>query len=79
TATSAADAEAEMAAALPEPVDHVLVQADLTVVAPGPLVPELAQRIALVADVESAGAATVYRIGESSVRRALDAGLTAAE
>ncbi|MBF6187103.1 MULTISPECIES: helicase-associated domain-containing protein [Nocardia] len=78
-ATSAADAEAEMAAALPEPVDHVLVQADLTVVAPGPLVPELAQRIALVADVESAGAATVYRIGESSVRRALDAGLTAAE
>ncbi|MGW5314613.1 helicase-associated domain-containing protein [Nocardia thailandica] len=77
--TSTADAEAEMAAALPEPVDHVLVQADLTVIAPGPLVPELAARMALVADVESAGAATVYRIGESSVRRALDASLTAAE
>ncbi len=74
-----ADAEAEMDAALPEPVDHVLVQADLTVVAPGPLVPELRERIALVADIESAGAATVYRIGESSVRRALDAGMTAAE
>ncbi|WP_067647168.1 helicase-associated domain-containing protein [Nocardia harenae] len=73
------DAEAEMAAALPEPVDHVLVQADLTVVAPGPLLPELEQRIALTADVESAGAATVYRVGEASVRRALDAGLTAAE
>ncbi|WP_216915920.1 helicase-associated domain-containing protein [Nocardia noduli] len=78
-ATNAADAETAMASALPEPVDHVLVQADLTVIAPGPLVPELGARIALVADVESAGAATVYRIGETSVRRALDAGMTAAE
>lgn len=73
------DAEAEMSAVLPEPVDHVLVQADLTVVAPGPLVPELAERIALVADIESAGAATVYRIGDGSVRRALDAGLGASD
>ncbi|MFI5780251.1 helicase-associated domain-containing protein [Nocardia sp. NPDC051570] len=73
------DAEAEMESALPEPVDHVLVQADLTVIAPGPLMPELQSRIALVADVESAGAATVYRISDASVRRALDAGLTAAE
>ncbi|RJO78888.1 DNA-binding protein [Nocardia panacis] len=79
TPTSPADAEAEMDAALPEPVDHVLVQADLTVIAPGPLAPELQQRIALVANVESAGAATVYRVGEVSVRRALDAGMTAAE
>ncbi|MQY19313.1 helicase-associated domain-containing protein [Nocardia macrotermitis] len=73
------NAEAEMDSALPDPVDHVLVQADLTVIAPGPLVPELQSRIALVADIESAGAATVYRIGETSVRRALDAGMTAAE
>lgn len=71
------DSEFEMAAALPEPVDHVLIQADLTVVAPGPLVPDLADRMALVADVESAGAATVYRIGEATVRRALDAGWSA--
>ncbi|WP_280234838.1 helicase-associated domain-containing protein [Nocardia cyriacigeorgica] len=74
-----AEAEAAMEQALPDPVDHVLVQADLTVIAPGPLTAELQSRIALVADVESAGAATVYRIGETSVRRALDAGLTAAE
>lgn len=73
------NAEAEMESALPSPVDHVLVQADLTVIAPGPLVPDLQGRIALVADIESAGAATVYRIGETSVRRALDAGMTAAE
>ncbi|EME23033.1 helicase-associated domain-containing protein [Rhodococcus triatomae] len=70
---------ADMAAALPKPIDYVLVQADLTVVAPGPLVPELLAQIQLVADVESAGAATVYRVGETSVRRALDAGRTAAE
>ncbi|MBF6516222.1 helicase-associated domain-containing protein [Nocardia cyriacigeorgica] len=76
---TAGAAEAAMEQALPDPVDHVLVQADLTVIAPGPLTAELQSRIALVADVESAGAATVYRIGEASVRRALDAGLTAAE
>ncbi len=73
------NAEAEMQTALPEPIDHVLVQADLTVIAPGPLVPDLQSRIELVADIESAGAATVYRVGEHSVRRALDAGMTAAE
>ncbi|GAA0217978.1 helicase-associated domain-containing protein [Saccharothrix mutabilis subsp. mutabilis] len=65
--------------ALPPPVDHVLVQADLTVVAPGRLEPELAEDVALVADVESAGGATVYRVHEGSVRRAFDAGKTAAE
>lgn len=73
------DAVAPMAAALPPAVDHVLVQADLTVVAPGPLDPELGHEIALVADVESAGAATVYRVSPDSVRRALDAGRSAAE
>ncbi|MGW4061831.1 helicase-associated domain-containing protein [Amycolatopsis sp. NPDC004747] len=65
--------------ALPAPVDRVLLQADLTVVAPGPLEPELAAEISAVADVESAGHATVYRITEASVRRALDTGRTADE
>ncbi len=64
---------------LPEPVDHVLLQADLTAIAPGPLEAELARRIALVADVESRGGATVYRFAASSVRRAFDAGWSAAE
>jgi len=64
---------------LPPPVDHVLVQADLTVVAPGPLETDLAREMALVADVESAGAATVYRVTEATVRRALDAGRSASE
>jgi hypothetical protein len=63
-----------MAPLLPEPVEHVLLQADLTAVAPGPLVPELARTMALTADVESRGGATVYRFTAESVRRALDAG-----
>ncbi|MDR7301529.1 helicase-associated domain-containing protein [Haloactinomyces albus] len=63
--------------ALPEPLDHVMVQADLTVVAAGRLEPDLASEMNLVADVESAGSATVYRISEASVRRALDAGRSA--
>jgi hypothetical protein len=74
-----ANAVASMIEALPKPVDKVLVQADLTVVAPGPLEPELAIAMAAVADVESAGHATVYRVTEPSVRRALDMGRTASE
>ena len=75
--TGADGAVAALAALLPEPVDHLLVQADLTAVAPGPLVPELAREVDLAADVESRGAATVYRFSADSVRRALDAGRTA--
>ncbi|GAB2735177.1 helicase-associated domain-containing protein [Salinifilum aidingensis] len=73
------EAARALARSLPEPLDHVLVQADLSVLAPGPLEPELAQEMRLVADVESAGSATMYRVSESSVRRALDAGRTADE
>ncbi|MFB9206194.1 helicase-associated domain-containing protein [Nonomuraea spiralis] len=68
------DAAGVLAPLLPEPVDHVLLQADLTAVAPGPLTSELNRWMTLTADVESKGGATVYRFGESSIRRALDAG-----
>ncbi|WP_460447776.1 helicase-associated domain-containing protein, partial [Angustibacter aerolatus] len=67
-----------MATLLPEPVDHVLLQADLTAVAPGPLETQLARLMALSADVESRGGATVYRFSAGSVRRAMDAGWSAA-
>lgn len=75
---AADDLEPVLTAALPEPVSEVIVQADLTILAPGPLVPELAADFALLADVESAGAATTYRVTETSLRRALDSGRTAA-
>ncbi len=64
---------------LPTPIDHFLLQADLTVIVPGPLERELAEQLAAVASVESAGAAMVYRISEASIRRALDTGRTAAD
>lgn len=73
------DVLAAMNKALPKPLDHFLLQADLTVVVPGPLERDLAEELAQVATVESAGAAMVYRISEASVRHALDAGRTAGE
>ncbi len=72
-------AAAALEDALPEPMDKVMVQADLTVVAPGRLQPELATRLAATADVESAGSATVYRVTPDSLRRAFDGGASTAE
>ncbi|MBV9514494.1 MAG: helicase-associated domain-containing protein [Mycobacteriaceae bacterium] len=71
------DTVAAMDRVLPESINYFLLQADLTVVVPGPLRRELADQLAEVATVESAGAAMVYRISESSIRRALDIGRTA--
>jgi len=63
-------------AALPSPVDHILIQADNSAVAPGPLTVELANSIGTIADIESRGGATVYRFSEGSIRRGLDHGQT---
>ncbi|MFJ4705323.1 helicase C-terminal domain-containing protein [Streptomyces anulatus] len=72
-------AAARLAPLIPEPLDHVLLQADLTAVAPGPLERPLADMLSVLADVESKGGATVYRFTPGSVRRALDAGQAAAD
>ncbi|TQJ74815.1 helicase C-terminal domain-containing protein [Streptomyces sp. SLBN-31] len=78
-AVASAAAARLLAPLLPEPLDHVLLQADLTAVAPGPLQRPLADMLGVLADVESKGGATVYRFTPGSVRRALDAGQTAAD
>lgn len=78
-ATASATAARLLAPLLPEPLDHVLLQADLTAVAPGPLRRPLADTLGVLADVESKGGATVYRFTPGSVRRALDAGRTASD
>jgi hypothetical protein len=62
--------------ALPKPVDHILIQADNSAVAPGPLTAELSAEMGTIADIESRGGATVYRFSESSIRRGLDHGKT---
>jgi hypothetical protein len=63
-------------AALPKPVDHILIQADNSAVAPGPLTAELSAELGTIADIESRGGATVYRFSEASIRRGLDHGKT---
>ncbi|MFD3661826.1 helicase-associated domain-containing protein [Streptomyces sp. NPDC058659] len=78
-AVAAARAATLLAPLLPEAVDHVLLQADLTAVAPGPLRRPLADALGVLADVESKGGATVYRFTPGSVRRALDSGQTATD
>lgn len=71
---SGGDATKALAVCLPEPVDHIIVQADLTALAPGRL-PAVARRMmSVMADVESTGVATTYRFTEGSIRRALDQG-----
>ncbi|WP_030043581.1 helicase-associated domain-containing protein, partial [Streptomyces resistomycificus] len=78
-ATAAAAAARVLAPLLPEPLDHVLLQADLTAVAPGPLKRPLAEMLDVLAEVESKGGATVYRFTPGSVRRALDSGRAASD
>ncbi|MFI0981134.1 helicase-associated domain-containing protein [Streptomyces sp. NPDC021093] len=79
SAAAALRASALLAPLIPEPLDHVLLQADLTAVAPGPLQRPLAEMLAVLADVESRGGATVYRFTPGSVRRALDSGQAASD
>lgn len=59
---------------LPAALNHILLQADLTAVAPGYLAPELSAKLLTMADAEGQGPATIYRFSVSSVRRALDGG-----
>lgn len=63
----------------PDPVDRFIIQADLTVMVPGPLEPELQRLLDQIAELESPGLASVYRISETSLRHALDLGLGATE
>jgi hypothetical protein len=72
-------AAARLAGLLPAPVDELLVQADLTVVVPGPPEPALAAELELVTEPESAGGGSVHRVTRASLRRALDTGYTAAD
>ena len=59
---------------LPQEIDYILIQADNTAIAPGPLHVDLAREMSLIANIESKGGATVYRLSEQSIRRALDNG-----
>jgi hypothetical protein len=78
-AGDAALAAAALAALAPPTVTEFVVQADLTAVVAGEPAPAVKAELDLLADVESKGAATVYRFSEGSLRRAFDAGRTSAD
>jgi hypothetical protein len=63
----------------PAPVDKIIVQADLTAVAPGPLPHTLAADLRMLADQESRGGGGVYRFSAGSLRRGFEAGWSSAE
>ncbi|MDI2098770.1 helicase-associated domain-containing protein [Ruicaihuangia caeni] len=60
--------------AFPAPIEGVYVQHDLTVIAPGPLRPDLEAELRAIADVVAPGIAATYRVNRESVTRALAAG-----
>ena len=70
---------AALAAALPEAVDDLLLQGDLTGIVPGRPTPALEALLADSAAVESRGSAITVRFTPESVTRALDAGRTGDE
>ncbi len=61
---------------VPAEVSLVIPQADMTILAPGPLAPELQTMIESFTELESSGLASVFRVTEASVRTAFDAGRT---
>lgn len=65
---------AELAELFPRPVEQIIIQADLTGVAPGPLTHPVAAELRMLADQESRGGGGVFRFSATSLRRAFDAG-----
>lgn len=63
----------------PAPVDYLIAQADHTILAPGPLAPNVQRMLLAFADTESAGVATVFRISPESIARGLERGVSVPE
>lgn len=64
---------------VPPEVTNVIPQADMTILAPGPLSPEMTGVLESFAELDSPGVASLYRVTEASVRAALNNGRTATE
>lgn len=73
-----AEAERLFAGCVPAEGSVFTLQADMTAVVVGRLGREVLTELRLLADIESAGAASTFRFSEPSLRRALDAGRDAA-
>lgn len=69
---------ARAADALPDPVEVVYVQNDLTIVAPGMLRAEAEQLLRRICDVEHSGLASTFRLNATRITTAIANGMTAA-
>ena len=67
-----------LASHVPAHIDKVMLQSDLTIIAPGPLRPDLEVQLRQFATVESRSLASTYRLNPVLISRAMDAGATAA-
>lgn len=74
-----AELPAEVAELFPAPIDKIIIQADLTAIAPGPLAPPIARDLRLLADQESRGGGGVFRFSATALRRAFDLGWSSTE
>ena len=61
---------------LPAQQDRIIIQADLSIITPGPLVSSLEVQLRKFADTESIGLATSYRISPLSISCGLEEGMT---
>jgi hypothetical protein len=66
-------------AGLPEPDERIIVQADLTLIAPSPLATDVEIRLRRFVDTEQVGMASSYRLSALSVSHGLETGLTIGE
>jgi hypothetical protein len=64
---------------LPAQQDRIIIQADLSIITPGPLVSALEVQLRKFADTESIGLATSYRISPLSISCGLEEGMTEQE
>ena len=68
-----------VATRMPSPVDRLIVQADLSLIAPGPLTTKTEVLIREFADCEQIGFASTYRISALSITLGLERGHTAGD
>ncbi|HIW90769.1 MAG TPA: helicase-associated domain-containing protein [Candidatus Corynebacterium avicola] len=64
---------------LPAPVSMLIIQGDMTILAPGLLDTETELMLRQFAEVESTGMASVWRVTRQSMERAVDAGLDSSD
>ncbi|WP_296630386.1 helicase-associated domain-containing protein [Rhodoluna sp.] len=76
---NASEASKAALSRLPEPQRKIICQADLTLIAPGPLPTDVEILIRRFADTEQIGMASTYRLSALSMSHGLETGLTATQ